>query len=55
VNSKSSALVQFLSQLGGAQRTYALLTLAAKMISQCEAQVGGVCVCVCVCVCTCVC
>lgn len=37
------ALVHFMGQQQGAQRTYALLTLANKLLSQCEAQVrvGG--------------
>lgn len=33
------ALVHFMGQQQGAQRTYALLTLANKLLSQCEAQV----------------
>lgn len=41
VRSKALALVQFLGQQHGAQRTYALLTLANKLLSQCEVQVCG--------------
>lgn len=43
VRAKGMALVHFMGQQQGAQRTYALLTLANKLLSQCEAQVcvGG--------------
>lgn len=40
VRAKALALVHFMGQQQGAQRTYALLTLANKLLSQCEAQVG---------------
>ena len=40
VRLKANALVQFMGAQHGAQRTYALLTLANKLISQCEVQVG---------------
>lgn len=36
---KAQALVGFMAAQHGAQRTYALLTLANKLISQCEVQV----------------
>ncbi|KAI7837388.1 hypothetical protein COHA_008755 [Chlorella ohadii] len=39
VRLKANALVQFMGAQHGAQRTYALLTLANKLISQCEVQV----------------
>ncbi|GAB4823632.1 hypothetical protein N2152v2_010678 [Parachlorella kessleri] len=39
VRAKGLALVHFMSQQQGAQRAYALLTLANKLLSQCEAQV----------------
>lgn len=41
VRLKANALVQFMGAQHGAQRTYALLTLANKLISQCEVQVGA--------------
>jgi hypothetical protein len=44
VRAKGLALVHFVGQQQGAQRAYALLTLANKLLSQCEAQVRGFCV-----------
>ena len=41
VRLKAQALAGFMAAQHGAQRTYALLTLANKLISQCEVQVGG--------------
>lgn len=41
VRLKANALVQFVGAQHGAQRTYALLTLSNKLISQCEVQVGA--------------
>ena len=40
VRLKAQALAQFVGAQHGAQRTYALLTFANKLISQCEVQVG---------------
>lgn len=39
VRAKSASLAGFVSRHAGAQRTYALLTLASKLLSQCEVQV----------------
>jgi hypothetical protein len=41
VRLKAGALAGFVGAQHGAQRTYALLTLANKLISQCEVQVRG--------------
>lgn len=40
VNAKATALVQFLRELAGAPRAYALLQLAGRLASQCECQVA---------------
>jgi nucleoporin GLE1 len=39
VRAKGSALAGFVSQQHGAARAHALLTLASKLLSQCEVQV----------------
>ncbi len=38
---KAQALEGFMAAQHGLQRTYALLTLANKLISQCDVQVGA--------------
>lgn len=40
VRKKSMGLIEFLSQQHGIQQKFALVTLASKMVSQCEAQVA---------------
>lgn len=40
VSAKAAALVQFLQGLGQTPRTYALLQLAGRLVSQCECQVA---------------
>lgn len=40
VRKKSMGLIEFLSQQQGVHKQFALVTLAAKMVSQCEAQVA---------------
>lgn len=40
VRKKSMCLIEFLSQQHGIQQKFALITLASKMVSQCEAQVA---------------
>ena len=58
VRVKATALAEFMAAQqhhqgvaggGAVLRTYALLTLANKLVSQCEVQVRRVCLCVCVC------